>query len=84
MACWKTRLIGSLWYEMEILGLGITLLKSAALMLLKLCACRYYFGISNELLIIIIAQEAAKLWPVKVGGPKKDSSPDPFEPLFTK
>ena len=46
---------------MEILGLGITLLKSDALMLLKLYACRYYFGLSNELLIIIIAQEAAKL-----------------------
>ena len=36
-------------------------LKSAALLLFELCAYRYDLGLSNELLIIIIAQEAAKL-----------------------
>ena len=32
---------------------------------------RYVLGLSNEILFIIIAQGAAKLWRVKVGGPKK-------------
>ena len=32
---------------------------------------RYDLGLPNELLFIIIGQEAAKLLPVKVGGPIK-------------
>ena len=41
--------------------MGIAYLKSAALLFFKLCAYRYDLGLSNELLIIIIAQGAAKL-----------------------
>ena len=41
--------------------MGITYLKSAALLFFKLLAYRYDLGLSNELLIIIIAQEAVKL-----------------------
>ena len=41
--------------------MGITYLKSAALLFLKLFAYKYDLGLLNELLIIIIAQEAAKL-----------------------
>ena len=36
--------------------MGITHLKSAALLFFKLCAYRYDLGLSNELLLIIIAQ----------------------------
>ena len=36
---------------------------------------------SNELLFIIIAQKAAKLWPVKVGDPKKNPGLDPCAAL---
>ena len=71
VACRKTGLFGSLWYKMKVLWMGITYLKSAALLFFKLCAYIYDLGLSNELLIIIIAQEAAKLWPIKIGGPKK-------------
>ena len=44
----------------------------------KLSANRYDLGLSNEPLFIIIAQGAAKLWPIKVGDLKKiqDSTPD--------
>ena len=41
--------------------MGITHLKKAALLFVKLCAYRYDLGFSNELLFIIIAQAAAKL-----------------------
>ena len=51
--------------------MGVMYLKSAALLFFKLYAYRYDLGLSNELQIIIIAQEAAKLWPVKVVGRKK-------------
>ena len=51
--------------------MGIAYLKSAALLFFKLCAYRYDLGLSNELLIIIIAHKAAKLLRAKVGGPKK-------------
>ena len=34
----------------------------------KLRVNRYDLAISNEILFIVIAQGAAKLWPVKVGG----------------
>ena len=49
----------------------ITYLKSAAMLFFKLNKNRYGIGLSNEQLLINIAQGAAKLWPVKVGGPKK-------------
>ena len=41
--------------------MGIAYLKSAALLFFKLCAYTYELGLLNELLIITIAQEAAKL-----------------------
>ena len=34
----------------------------------KISVNRYGIGLSNELLFVIIAQGATKLWPVKVGG----------------
>ena len=43
---------------------------SVAMLFLELSVNRYSLGLSNELLFIIIAQGAAKLWPVKVGGQK--------------
>ena len=46
----------------------ITYLKSAAMLFYKLSTNRYCLGLSNELLFVIVTQEAAKLWPVKVGG----------------
>ena len=46
----------------------ITHLKSAGMLIFKYCAKRYGLGLSNELLFIIIAQGAAKLWPINVGG----------------
>ena len=52
--------------------MGIMYLKSSALLSVKLCAYRYDLGLSNELLFIIIAREAEKLWLVKVEGLKKD------------
>ena len=63
---------GSLWYKIGVLRMGIMYLKSSALLSVKLCAYRYDLGLSNELLFIITAQGAAKFWPVKVGGLKKD------------
>ena len=36
------------------------------------CAIGHGLGLSKELLFIILAQGAAKLWPVKVGGWKKN------------
>ena len=44
----------------------------------KLRTDRYGLGLSNEPLFIIIAQGAAKLWPIKVGDLKKikDLTPD--------
>ena len=71
VACRKTGLFGSLWYKMKVLRMKITYLKSTAFLFFKLSTYRYDLGLSNELLIIIIAQGAAKLWPVKVGGLKK-------------
>ena len=56
---------------MKILQMEITSLKSATFLFFKLCVYIYDLGLLNELLIIIIAQEAAKLRPIKVGGPKK-------------
>ena len=47
--------------------MGVMYLKSAALLFFKLYAYRYDLGLSNELLFIIIAKGAAKLWPVKDG-----------------
>ena len=41
--------------------MGIMYLKSAALLFFKLRVNIYDFGLSNELLFIIIAQGAAKL-----------------------
>ena len=38
--------------------------------LFKLCVYEHELGLLNELLIIIIAQRGAKLWPVKVGSTK--------------
>ena len=46
-------------------------LKSTTMPLFKLRSNRYDLGLSNDLLFIIIAQEGARLWPVKVGGLKK-------------
>ena len=43
-------------------------LRSATMLFFKLSAKRYGIGLSNELVFIKIAQEAAKLSPVKVGG----------------
>ena len=57
----------------------ITNLKSATILYFKISANRYDLGLSNELLFIIIGQEAAKLRLVKVGGPKKF----PYKPLVT-
>ena len=45
--------------------------QSTAMLLFKVSVNRYELGLSNELLFIIIAQEAAKLWTLKGGGPKK-------------
>ena len=64
----KNWLFGSLLYKMGVLRMGVMYLKSAALLFFKLYAYRYELGLSNELLFIILAQGAAKLWPVKVGG----------------
>ena len=50
----------------------ITYLKSAVILIFKLNTNRYGIGLPNEQFFIIIAQEAAKLWPVKVGGLKKN------------
>ena len=47
-------------------------LKSAAMQFFKLSANRYAFGLLNEPLFIIVGQGAAKVWPVKVGGLKKN------------
>ena len=44
---------------------------SAAMLFFKLSVNRFGLGLSNKLLFIIIAQGAAKLSPVKVGGMKK-------------
>ena len=52
----------------------ITYLESAAMLFLKLSANIYGLGLSNELLFIIIAQGAAKMWPVKAGDPKKSGT----------
>ena len=49
----------------------ITYLKSTAFLFFKLSTYRYDLGLSNELLIIIIAQGDAELWPFKIGGLKK-------------
>ena len=46
------------------------------MLFLKLSAYRYGFELSNEPLFIIIAQEAAKLWPIKVGDLKKNPGLD--------
>ena len=46
-------------------------LKSATMLLLKISVSRYGIGLSNEPLFVIIAQGAAKVWHVKVGGPKR-------------
>ena len=43
---------------------------------LKLCIRRNGFRLSNELLLIIIAQGVAKMWPIKVGGKRQRVSPD--------
>ena len=61
VACRKTGLFGSLWYNMRALSMEITYLKSAAFLFFKLCAYIHDLGLLNELLIIIIAQGAAKL-----------------------
>ena len=42
------------------------------------CTKRYAFGLSNELLFIIIAQGAAKLLPVKIGGRKESTASRDF------
>ena len=44
---------------------------TATMLFLKLDSNIYGSGLSNELLFITIAQEATKLWPIKVGGPKE-------------
>ena len=44
----------------------------------ELIANRYGFGLLNELLFIIIPQEAAKLWSIKDGGLKKLPCVSPF------
>ena len=67
----KTGLFGSLWYKMGVLRMGVMYLKSAALLFFELCAYRYDLGLSNELLFIIIAQVAVKVWPIEVGGRRK-------------
>ena len=46
-------------------------LKRLGMLFFKLGANRYGLGLSNDLLFIIIAQEAANKRPVKVGGLKK-------------
>ena len=56
--------------------------KSAAMLFYNLKANRYDLRLSNELLFIIIAQGAAKLWLVKVGGLKTRSYAGVLEPLF--
>ena len=40
---------------------------------------RYGLGLSNELLFVIVTQGAAKLWPVKVGSPKRIMLCSPLE-----
>ena len=44
----------------------IRYLKDAAMLSFKYSLKRYDLGLSNELLLITIAQETAKLWPSKV------------------
>ena len=61
---------GSVGYEIGVFWAKITYLKSAGMLFFKCCAKRYDLGLSNEPLFIITAQEATKLWPVKVRGPK--------------
>ena len=48
----------------------ITCLKSAWMLFIKKCTSRYSFGLSKQLLCIIIAQGDSNLWPVKVIGQK--------------
>ena len=60
----------SVWHIMGFLWAKIMHLKNAGMLFFKYCAKRYRLALSNELLFIIIAQVAAKLWPVKVRGPK--------------
>ena len=67
----------SVWSKIGVLWAKITYLKSAAMLFFKQYPNRYCLGLSNELLFITIAQEAAKLWPFKVGGPKEKSYPGP-------
>ena len=45
--------------------------KSATVLFLDVSVNKYGLGLSYKLLFIIIAQKAAKLWPVKVRGQRK-------------
>ena len=70
------RSIQILWQYISIIWIRtvwgkISYLKSAARLFFKLSANIHGLGLSNELLFIIKAQEAAKMWSVKVGDPKK-------------
>ena len=49
----------------------IMYLKNFIMLFLKINTNKYGIGLSNVLLFINIGQGAAKLWHVKVGGPKK-------------
>ena len=48
------------------------------------CPNKYGLGLSNEILFIIIAQRAPKLWSVKVGDLKKISDPTPDHSQITR
>ena len=63
----ETHPFGSVWYKIGFIWAKITYLKNAGMLFFKYCAKKYGLGLSNELLVIIIAQGATKLWPVKVG-----------------
>ena len=66
----KTHPFASVWYTIGFLWAKITFLYSTVMLSFKHCTKRFGLELSNELLFIIIAQGAAKLWPVIARGPR--------------
>ena len=54
--------------KLALFNMSWQVLKVLLCFFLELSVNKYSLGLSNELLFIIIAPRAAKLWPVKVGG----------------
>ena len=65
----KIHPFASAWYKIGLPWAMIIYFKSALMLFFKYCDKRYGLGLTNEQLFIITAQGAAKLWPVKFGGP---------------